>query len=152
MLVILIFWTDSPFEQQVSDPDEFDFSYEFFKSYDTEFVPTDSISLVDFFSPSKVDLTNYKSLGLGIIESSSVDSALTTPFVEDNKVASVSTKVTCIRFFLLNMILIFLFLGDMILSWIHNCLLASPCCSTCNCVFIYPTRAYDPNVSFHDFS
>ena len=38
---------DSSFEQQVSDPDEFYFSYEFFNSYDTEFVPTDSISLVD---------------------------------------------------------------------------------------------------------
>ena len=39
---------DSFFEQQVSDPDEFDFSYEFFNSCDTEFVPADSISLVDF--------------------------------------------------------------------------------------------------------
>ena len=28
---------DSSFEQQVSDPDEFDFSYEFFNSRDTEF-------------------------------------------------------------------------------------------------------------------
>ena len=26
---------DSPFEQQVNDPNEFDFSYEFFNSYDT---------------------------------------------------------------------------------------------------------------------
>ena len=41
---------DSPFKQQVSDPDEFDFSYEFFNSYDIEFVPADSISLVDFCS------------------------------------------------------------------------------------------------------
>ena len=39
---------DSSFEQQVSDPDEFDFSYEFFNSRDTEFVLVDSISL--FFS------------------------------------------------------------------------------------------------------
>ena len=51
---------DSSFEQQVSDPNEFDFSYEFFNSYDTELVPTDSISLIDFFSPSEVDLTDYK--------------------------------------------------------------------------------------------
>ena len=36
------------FEQQVSDPDEFDFSYEFFNSCDTKFVPANSIFLVDF--------------------------------------------------------------------------------------------------------
>ena len=41
----LVEFLDSPFEQQVSDPDEFDFSYEFFNSCDTEFVPADSISL-----------------------------------------------------------------------------------------------------------
>ena len=46
---------DSFFEQQVSDLDEFDFSYEFFNSCDTEFVPTDSISLVDFFSPPDIE-------------------------------------------------------------------------------------------------
>ena len=40
---------DSPFEQQVSDPDEFDFSYEFFNSCDIDFVPADSISLCLFF-------------------------------------------------------------------------------------------------------
>ena len=51
---------DSSFEQQVSDPDEFDFSYDFFNSCDTEFVPADSISPVYFFSPSEVNLTNYK--------------------------------------------------------------------------------------------
>ena len=56
---------DSSFEQQVSDSDEFDFSYEFFDSLDIEFVPTDSISLVDFCSPSEVDLTNYKPSSLG---------------------------------------------------------------------------------------
>ena len=39
---------DSPFEQQVSDPNEFDFSYGFFNSFDIEFVPADSISIVDF--------------------------------------------------------------------------------------------------------
>ena len=38
---------DSPFEQQVSDPDEFDFSYRFLNSRDTDFVHADSISLVD---------------------------------------------------------------------------------------------------------
>ena len=59
MLEFLSFWT-LPFKQQVSDLDEFDFSYEFFDSCDTEFVPADSISLVDFFSPSEVDLTDYK--------------------------------------------------------------------------------------------
>ena len=58
---------DSSFEQKVSDPDEFDFSYEFFNSYDTEFVLADSIYLVDFFSPSEVDLTNYKPSSLGVI-------------------------------------------------------------------------------------
>ena len=39
---------DSSFEQHVRDPDEFDFSYEYFNPYDTEFVPANSISLVDF--------------------------------------------------------------------------------------------------------
>ena len=61
----LVDYFDSSFEQQVSDPDEFDFSYEFFNSPDIEFVPTDSISLVDFCSPSEVDLTDYKPLSLG---------------------------------------------------------------------------------------
>ena len=103
---------DSPFDQQVSDPDEFDFSSKFFDSLDTEFVPTNSISLVDFCSPPEVDLTDYKPSSLGAIESSSVDSALNFPFVEDSKVTCVSTKVTCIRTFLLNMILMLLFLGD----------------------------------------
>ena len=51
---------DSSFEQQVSDPDEFDFYYEFFNSRDTEFVPANTISLVDFCSLSKVDLTDYQ--------------------------------------------------------------------------------------------
>ena len=51
---------DSSFEQQVSDADEFDFSYEFFNSYDTEFVSSYCISLVDFFSLSEVDITDYK--------------------------------------------------------------------------------------------
>ena len=60
----------SSFKQQVSDLDEFYFSYELFNSCDTKFVPTDSISLVDFFSPSEVDLTNYKASSLGAIESS----------------------------------------------------------------------------------
>ena len=106
----LVEFLDSPFEQQVSDPDEFDFSYEFFNSCDIEFVPTDSISLVDFCSPSEVDLTDYKPSGLGPIESPSVDSALTLPFIEDSKVTCVSAKVTCIGSFLLNMILMLLFL------------------------------------------
>ena len=44
----LVEFLDSPFEQQVNDPDEFDFSYEFFNSCDIEFVPLDSISLVYF--------------------------------------------------------------------------------------------------------
>ena len=50
---------DYSFEQQVSDPDEFDFSYEFFNSRDTEFVLADSMSLVHFCCPSEVDLTDY---------------------------------------------------------------------------------------------
>ena len=90
---------DSSFEQKVSDPNVFDFSFEFFNSCDTEFGLTDSISLVDFCSPSEVDLTDYNPSSLGAIESSSVDSDLTLPFVEDIKVACVSAKVTYIRFF-----------------------------------------------------
>ena len=56
----LVEFLDTPFKQQVSDPDEFDFSYEFFNSYDIDFFPTNSISLVDFYSPFEVDLTDYK--------------------------------------------------------------------------------------------
>ena len=116
---------DSPFEQKFSDLDEFDFSYEIFNYYDTEFVPAKSISSIDIFFSSKVDITNSKPLGLGTIESSFVDSALTMPFVEDSKVACVSAKVTCIKCFLLNMILMLLFLGDIFLVvftifyWLH---------------------------------
>ena len=40
------------FEQQVSDPDEFDFYFEFFNSCDIEFALVDSISHVDIFFPS----------------------------------------------------------------------------------------------------
>ena len=101
---------ESPFEQQVSDLDEFDFSYEFFDSLDIECVPTDSIPLVDFCSPSEVDLTNYKPSSLGSIESSSIDSTLTLHLVEDSKVTCVSAKVTRIGLFLLNMILCCCFL------------------------------------------
>ena len=84
---------DSSFEQQVSDPDEFDYSYEFFNSCDTEFVPAYSISPVDFFSPSKVDLTDYKPSSLGSIESSSFDSAITSPFVEDSIRGNLGSKM-----------------------------------------------------------
>ena len=144
---------DSSFEKQVSDPDEFDFfSYEFLSSCDIEFVSADSISLVYFFSPSEVDLTNYKPSSLGSIESCSIDSALTLPFIEDRKVTCVSAKVTRIGSFLLNMILMLLFLGDKICSWIHNCLLASPCCSSRNCICMCPARTYDPDAGFHAFS
>ena len=143
---------NSPFEQQVSDPDEFYFSYEFFNSCDIEFVPADSISLVDLFSHSEVDLEDYKPSSLGSIESSSVDSALTLPFVEDSKATCVSTKVTRIGSFLLNIILMLLFLGDRIFSWIHNCLLALPCCSSYYCICMYPARAFEPDVGFHTFS
>ena len=55
------------------DPDEFDFSYEFFNSCDTKFVPADSISLVYFFSSSEVDLTDCEPSFLGTIESSLLD-------------------------------------------------------------------------------
>ena len=113
---------DSPLEQQFSDPNEFYFSYEFFNCCDIDFVPADSTSLVDLFFSSEVDLTDCEPSGLGTIESSFVDSTLTLPFVEDSKVACVSTKVTCIKYFLLNMILMLFFLGDSIFSWIHNCL------------------------------
>ena len=87
-----------------------------------------------------------------MIESYFIDSSLTTPFVEDNKIACVSSKVTCIRSFLLNMILILLFLGERIFIWIHNYLLASPCCSSHNCICMYPARAFEPDASFHAFS
>ena len=135
----------------MSDPDQFEFSSRFFNTFDTEFVLADSISLVDFFSPSEFDLTDYKPSSLGSIESSSVDPALTLPFIEDSKVTCVSSKVTPIGSFLLNMILMLLFLRDRICSWIHNCLLVSPCCSSCNCICMYLACAYDPNVGFHDF-
>ena len=139
-------------EQQVSDLDEFDFSYEFFNSHDTEFVPADSISLVDCFSPSKVDLIDYKPSILSAIEYSSIDSSLNLPFLEDRKVTCVSAKVTCIGSFLLNMILMLLFLGDKIFGWIHNCLLALSCFSSCNCICMCPARAYEPDAGFHTFS
>ena len=86
------------------------FSYEFFNSCDTEFVPADSISLVDFFSPIEVDLIDYEPSSLGSIESSLVNSALTFPSIEDSKVTCVFAKVTCIRSFLTNVILMLLFL------------------------------------------
>ena len=38
----------SPFKPKFGDPDEFDFSYRFLNSYDTEFVPIESISPIDF--------------------------------------------------------------------------------------------------------
>ena len=50
------------------------FSYEFLSSCDIEFVPVDSISLVDFFFSSEVDLIDYKPSSLDSIESSLVDS------------------------------------------------------------------------------
>ena len=40
----LVEFLDSPFEHQVSEPDEFDFSYEFFNFHDTKFVLADSLS------------------------------------------------------------------------------------------------------------
>ena len=119
---------------------------------DIEFVPADFTSLVDILFSSEVDLIDFEPSSLGAIESSSVDSALTFPFVEDSKVACVSTKVTRIRSFLLNMILMLLFLGDRILSWIHNCLLDLSYCSSCNCICICPARAYEPDAGFHAFS
>ena len=106
-------------------------------------------------NPRALSLYNiiyYKPLGLVTIESSSVDYSLTTLSIEDSKVACVSAKVTCIRSFLLNMILMLLFLGYMIFSWIHNYLLASPYCSSCNCICMYLARTYDPDVDFHAFS
>ena len=114
-------------------------------SYDTDFVLANSISLVDFCSPSEVDLTDYKPLSFSSIESFSIDLSLTLPFIENNKVTCVSDKVTRIGSFLLNMSLMLLFLGDRILSWIHNCLLALSCCSSCNCICMCPARASDPN-------
>ena len=127
------------------------FSYEFLSSCDIEFVPVDSISLVDFFSPSEVDLIDYKTSSLGAIESSLVDSALTLPFVEDRKVICVSSKVTCIGSFLLIMILMLLFLVDRILGWIHNFLLALSCCSSFNCICMCHAHTYEPDVGFHTF-
>ena len=83
---------DSPFEQQVSDLDEFDFSYRFLNSCDTEFVPAEPISLVYLCFSFEIDLTDCEPSGLGTIESSLVDSSLTTPFVKDSKVTCVSAK------------------------------------------------------------
>ena len=77
---------------------------------------------------SEVDLIDYKPSSLGSIESSSIDSALNLPFIEDSKVTCISAKVTRIRSFLLNMILMLLFLGDRIFSWIHKCLLSFSYC------------------------
>ena len=126
--VCIIKSLESPFEQQVSDLDEYESSCRFFDTCDTKFVPRQSITPVNFSFSSEVDLIDYKSSGLGTIETSLVNSALTMPLVEDRKVVIVSTKVTYIEYFILNMILILLFLGDRILSWIHNCLLALLCC------------------------
>ena len=58
---------DSSFEQQVSNLNEFEFSYEFFNSCDIEFVPTNFISLVYFLFPSEFDLIDHKSPDLGTI-------------------------------------------------------------------------------------
>ena len=138
---------DSSFEQQVSDPDEFDFSYEFFNSC-IVFVPTDSTSLVDICFCSEVDHIDFEPSCLGTIDSSFLDSSLNTPFVEDSKVACDFAKVNYIEYFILNVILMLLFLGDNIFSWIHNCLLAFPCCSSCNCSFMYPFHAYAPDYQF----
>ena len=91
-------------------------------------------------------------MDLGTIESSFVDSSLTKPFVEDSKVTCFSAKVTCIGSFLLNMILMLLFLGEMILSWIYNCLLAFFCCSSYICICMYNACAFEPDSSFHTFS
>ena len=150
--VVLVDSFDSSFEQQVSDLDEFDFSYEFFNYRDTEFVPADSISILVFSFSSELDLTNYKPSNIGTIDSYFVDSSLTTPFVEYSKVPCVSTKVTCIISFLLNVILMLLFLRDNIFSWIHNCLLPSPCCSICNCIFMYVAHAYELDAGFDALS
>ena len=143
---------DSPIEQQVSDLDEFGSSCRFFNSSDTKFVPIDYITPINFIFPLEVDLIDYKSLGLGTIESSSASSVSTMPFREESKNKTISTKVTCIRPFLLNMILILLFLGDNILSWIQNCLLASPFCSSCSHIFLHHACAYEPDAGFHAFN
>ena len=73
----------SSFEKEVSDPDEFDLSYEFFNSCDTEFVPANSISLVDICFYFEVDIIYHEPSDLGTIESSFIDSSLTSPFVEE---------------------------------------------------------------------
>ena len=151
MLVLLSLWT-LPLNNKSVISMILDFSYEFFNSRDTEFVPQGSISLVDLCSPSEVDLEDYKPSSLGSIESSSIDSALTLPFIEDSKVTCVSAKLTRIRSLLLNMIMMLLFLGDRICSWIHNCLLDLSCCSSCNCICMCPARAYEPDAGFHAFS
>ena len=118
---------DYPIEKQVSDPDEFDFSYEFLNSCDIEFVHVDSISILDFFFSSEFDLIDYKSSDLVTIDSSLVESALNTHYVEYRKFTCVSAKATCIGSFLLNVILMLLFLGERICSWMHNYLLALSC-------------------------
>ena len=102
-------------QQQVSNHGEFDSPCRIFGSCDTKSIFADSISSNNFIFSLEVELTDYKSSSLGTIETSSIDSALTMPFVEDIKVENVSTKVTCIGSLFLNMIIILLFLGDKIL-------------------------------------
>ena len=101
---------DYPIEKQVNDPNEFDFDCRIFYSHDAESVPIDSITSINFSFTLEVDLIDCKSSGLGTIDSSSVSSSLIIPLVEDSEVANVSTKVTCIRSLVLNMILVLLFL------------------------------------------
>ena len=52
-----------------------------------------------------------------------VNSTLVINIVEDTEVENISTKVTCIRYLfldILDMIMVFLFLGAMNFSWIHG--------------------------------
>ena len=50
------------------------------------------------------------------------------------------------------MILMLLFLGYRIFSWINNYLLVLSCCSSYKYICMCPARAYEPDVGFHAFS
>ena len=62
-----------------------------------EYVLADSVTLDNFRFPLEVDLLDYKSSGLGTIDPFFISSSLTIPFIDDVKVANVSTKVTYIE-------------------------------------------------------
>ena len=106
----------SHIEKQVGVPTEFDAIYIIFYFCNAESVPAYYNTSFKFGIPIEFDLADCKSSCLFTTESSSINSSLTMHVVEENKVANVYTKVTCIKPFLLNMILILSFLGNRIID------------------------------------